>query len=186
MRELHALTFRPQGVTVRVPPGVSVLEGASWAGIAVDSTCGARGTCKKCRIQVLTGDLPVTETDIRAFSTAELEEGWRLACRSVLTEEPVGPLVLHVPALLSAPKAALLGRGRHVVLSPSVQKRHLVLPPATLDDQADDLERLGRELPDLELETPLSVLRSLPSVLRTASFDVTAVVVGNRLVAVTV
>jgi len=86
--------------------------------------------------------------------------------------------------LLTTPKAALLGRGRHVILAPSVQKRHLVLPPATLDDQADDLERLRRVLPDLELEVPLSVHRSLPSGLRSASFDVTAVVVGNRLVAV--
>ena len=43
------LKFSPQNVTHRVPPGVSVFDAASWNGIAIDSTCGGHGTCKKCR-----------------------------------------------------------------------------------------------------------------------------------------
>ena len=38
---------------VRVPAGVSVFDAASWNGIAIDSTCGGHGTCKKCKVQVL-------------------------------------------------------------------------------------------------------------------------------------
>ena len=37
---------------VRVPPGVTVFDAASWNGIAIDSTCGGHGTCHKCRIRV--------------------------------------------------------------------------------------------------------------------------------------
>ena len=37
---------------VRVPPGVTVFDSASWNGIAIDSTCGGHGTCHKCKVQV--------------------------------------------------------------------------------------------------------------------------------------
>ena len=49
------LSFTPSGREVRVPAGVSVFDAASWNGIAIDSTCGGHGTCKKCRIQVVDG-----------------------------------------------------------------------------------------------------------------------------------
>ena len=44
------LTFAPSGTRVRVPPGVTVFDAASWNGIAIDSTCGGHGTCKKCKV----------------------------------------------------------------------------------------------------------------------------------------
>ncbi len=184
MARLRSVTFHPQNVTIRVPPGLSLFEAASWAGVTIDSTCGARGTCHKCRVRMLAGALPVTEVDRRAFADTELERGWRLACRSTLAGQDLQPLELEVPALASKPKAALLGRGRHIVLSPSVQKRHLLLPRPSLDDQASDLDRVGRELSDLELDVPLEALRALAALLRAEGFEVTAVVVGNRLVAV--
>ena len=34
------LSFSPSGRDVRVPPGVTVFDAASWNGIAIDSTCG--------------------------------------------------------------------------------------------------------------------------------------------------
>ena len=34
---------------VRVPYGVTLFDAASWNGIAIDSTCGGHGTCKKCK-----------------------------------------------------------------------------------------------------------------------------------------
>ena len=45
---------------------------------------------------------------------------------------PASDLVVEVPPLQTRPKAALVGVGRHVILRPSVQKRHLVL------ERADD------------------------------------------------
>ena len=37
---------------VRVPPGVTVFDAASWNGIAIDSTCGGHGTCHKCKVRI--------------------------------------------------------------------------------------------------------------------------------------
>ena len=76
------LRFLPDGADVRVPSGTPVFDAASWNGIAIDSTCGGHGTCKKCKVRIVSGDVPVGPLDPRAFSGQELAEGWRLACRA--------------------------------------------------------------------------------------------------------
>jgi Na+-transporting NADH:ubiquinone oxidoreductase subunit NqrF len=66
----------------RVLAGTTIFDAASWNGIAIDSTCGGHGTCKKCKVKVVSGNAPLSAVDPRAFSTEELKNGWRLACRS--------------------------------------------------------------------------------------------------------
>ena len=72
-----------------MPSGTPVFDAASWNGIAIDSTCGGHGTCKKCKVKVLEGDVPVGSVDPRAFSPDELRDGWRLACRALAREDLV-------------------------------------------------------------------------------------------------
>jgi uncharacterized 2Fe-2S/4Fe-4S cluster protein (DUF4445 family) len=172
------LRFLPEGAEVRVPSGTPVFDAASWNGIAIDSTCGGHGTCKKCRVRIVSGDVPVGPLDPRAFSVDELREGWRLACRASAR----GDLVVEVPPLQTRPKAALVGVGRHVILRPAVQKRHLVLDEPTMEDQRSDLQRVLDELDDLEPHASIEMLRSLGSVLRKSGFDVTAVVCDQDLI----
>ena len=170
--------FEPEGAEVRVPGGTPVFDAASWNGIAIDSTCGGHGTCKKCKVRVVSGELPVSAVDPRAFTADELSDGWRLACRAPAR----GELVIEVPPLQTRPKAALVGVGRHVILRPSVQKRHIVLDEPSLEDQRSDLERITEALDDLEPRVELPVLRTLGKVLREANFDVTAVVCDDLLI----
>jgi len=174
------LRFLPEGAEVRVPSGTPVFDAASWNGIAIDSTCGGHGTCKKCRVRVVSGEVPVGPLDPRAFSADELREGWRLACRASAR----GDLVVEVPPLQTRPKAALAGVGRHVILRPAIQKRHLVLEEPSMEDQRSDLRRVLDGLEDLEPQTSIEVLRSLGAVLRSSGYDVTAVVADQELIGV--
>ena len=171
------LRFRPDGPQVRVPPGVTVFDAASWNGVAIDSTCGGHGTCKKCKVRVLAGHSPVSEIDIRAFSAAELRDGWRLACRALAESD----LEIEVPPLTTRPKAATVGVGRQVILRPAAQKRYLELSEPSLSDQRSDAERVLASVDDLELRIEVSVLRRLGRVLRAADFKVTAVIVDDLL-----
>jgi uncharacterized 2Fe-2S/4Fe-4S cluster protein (DUF4445 family) len=172
------LRFLPDGNEVRVPSGTPIFDAASWNGIAIDSTCGGHGTCKKCKVRIVSGDVPVGTIDPRAFSPDELRDGWRLACRAGAR----GDLVVEVPPLQTRPKAALAGVGRHVILRPSVQKRHLVLEEPTLSDQRPDLQRVLDGLDDLEPYASIELLRTLGGTLRKANFDVTAVVCDQELI----
>jgi len=176
--ERARLRFEPEGAEVRVPSGTPVFDAASWNGIAIDSTCGGHGTCKKCKVRVLEGDVPISAVDPRAFTTEELRDGWRLACRAPSR----GELVIEVPPLQTRPKAALVGVGRHVILRPAIQKRHIVLDEPTMEDQRSDFQRVLDALEDLAPRVELPVLRTLGRVLRNASFDVTAVVADDLLI----
>jgi uncharacterized 2Fe-2S/4Fe-4S cluster protein (DUF4445 family) len=164
---------------VRVPPGVSVFDSASWNGIAIDSTCGGHGTCHKCKVRLLPGSTShVTRHDERTFTRSQLDQGWRLACLVQATQD----LDIEVPPLTTRPKAATVGVGRQVILRPAVQKRYVELEEPTLSDQRPDLVRLLDAIDDLEPVPDLHALRRLPSVLRRSGFKVTAVVVDESLV----
>jgi uncharacterized 2Fe-2S/4Fe-4S cluster protein (DUF4445 family) len=172
------LRFSPSDREVRVPPGVSVFDAASWNGIAIDSTCGGHGTCKKCKVQVVDGAVPVSRLDVRTFSGDQLRQGWRLACLAQATTD----LSVDVPPLLTRPKAATVGVGRQVILRPAVQKRYVELTEPTLADQTTDLARLLAAIDDLELRVDLHALRRLPTVARQSDFALTAVVVDDVLI----
>jgi uncharacterized 2Fe-2S/4Fe-4S cluster protein (DUF4445 family) len=173
-----ALHFTPSGTDVRVPAGVSVFDAASWNGIAIDSTCGGHGTCKKCKVRIVDGHVPATPLDERAYSEQELEQGWRLACRA----EARTDLVVDVPPLVTRPKAATVGVGRQVILRPALQKRYVELDEPTLADQRTDLERLRDAVDDLDLHVDVGVLRRLPRVLRESHYRVTCVVADDLLI----
>ncbi len=177
------LRFEPTGENgaaakeARVPAGTTVFDAASWNGIAIDSTCGGHGTCKKCKVRVASGTLPLSAVDPRAFTVEELKDGWRLACRALAEED----LVIDVPPLQTRPKAALVGVGRHVILRPAVQKRYLELAEPTLEDQTSDLERVLAAMDDVELRVSLELVRTLGGTLRSSDFKVTAVLCDDLL-----
>jgi uncharacterized 2Fe-2S/4Fe-4S cluster protein (DUF4445 family) len=172
------LYFEPAGTRVRVPPGVTLFDAASWNGIAIDSTCGGHGTCKKCKVRIIEGGAEVTPLDVRAFSPDELRDGWRLACRVVTAAD----LRVDVPPLVTRPKAATVGVGRQVILRPAAQKRYLELDEPSLADQLTDLERVLAAVDDLELRADLHALRVIGRVLRAADYKVTAVIVDDVLI----
>ena len=172
------LSFRPEGGEVRVPAGTTVFDAASWNGIAIDSTCGGHGTCRKCKVRVASGEVPIDAVDPRAFSPDELRDGWRLACRAAAAED----LEIDVPPLQTRPKAALVGVGRHVILRPSVQKRHIVMEEPSLEDQASDLERIAAAVDDIALTFHPAAVRTIGRTLRQSNFDVTVVVCDELVI----
>ena len=164
--------------TITVPTGVSAFDAASWNGIAIDSTCGGYGTCKKCKVKITSGDVPISPLDNRAFSGSELSQGWRLAC----LVRTVKNISIDVPPLTTRPKAATVGVGRQVILRPAVQKRYVELAEPTLHDQRTDIVRLLDAIDDIEATVSLASIRSLPQTLRSSDFKVTAVFIDQALI----
>ncbi|MFA5424062.1 MAG: ASKHA domain-containing protein [Phycisphaerae bacterium] len=46
------ITFQPDGKRVSIHAGASLLEAANFAGIILNSSCGGKGTCKKCTVLI--------------------------------------------------------------------------------------------------------------------------------------
>src|SRR5947208_2227257 len=93
----------------------------------------------------------------------------RTSCSA--TTSGAGDLEIDVPPLQTRPKAALVGVGRHVILRPSVQKRHVALAEPSLEDQASDLERIAAAVDDIALQFHPAVARTVGRTLRQSNFD---------------
>lgn len=74
----------PDGRTVRVPPGATVLEALRESNVAMASVCGGHGRCTTCRIHCGTGldELtPPGRVEKSALLSINAPHGWRLACQ---------------------------------------------------------------------------------------------------------
>ena len=173
--------YLPFDRVTRVPPGTTLFSAAHWIGLPIDSTCGGRGTCGKCKVRVVEGRTEAETADHRLLRPAEIADGWRLSCQARIYED----MTCEVPQLLRVPKAATMGLGRLVILDPNVRKVYLELAEPTLEDQRSDVMRLKEALTaeGHDMVAGVPVLRTLPHVLREADFKVTAVLAGEHLVA---
>ena len=95
------VTYLPFDRTTRVPPGTTVFSAAHWIGLPIDSTCGGRGTCGKCKVRVIRGGAEAETADHRQLRPAEIAEGWRLSCQARIYQD----MTCEVPQLLRVPKA---------------------------------------------------------------------------------
>lgn len=87
----------PDGRSVRIPKGLSVLDASRRAGIPHASICGGRARCTTCRVRVLLGSealsLP-SPAEARALSPLGVDRAVRLACQlKPATDISVWPLL---------------------------------------------------------------------------------------------
>ncbi len=182
MREAEVLVcFRPSGREAYVLPGTRLIEAAAEAGLMIETPCGGQGICGRCRVRVATGATEPNTAERETFSSAELEQGWRLACQTTVS----GPAEVEIP-----PESRAAAEHQILVRSsdaagpsddPPVRKRYVELSPPRRGDDAPDAARLERALGGGPLEIELSLLRELPGRMRQAQFHGTAVLSERRL-----
>ena len=88
-----SLTILPDGLTVAVAPGVSVLEACREHDIDLPGICGGRGRCRECRVTVVGREVAPSALDQSLLEPDDLAKGWRLSCQ--LTVD--GDLTVELP-----------------------------------------------------------------------------------------
>ena len=166
------VTFLPSGRTIEVASGTTLYKAAVEAGVELNSVCGGKGKCGKCRVQVH-GNYELDH--IHPLTREELETGSFLACATRVR----GEVRVFIPDTSTAGKGQILTTCKAACRRPDppLRKVALTVPPPTLNDNLADLERVLRALgpslagdPHLELGT----LQELPAVLRKRNFHMTA------------
>lgn len=81
------LEIRSNTRTLRIQAekGACILDILREWDLHPDAPCGGRGTCGKCKIRLIEGNLPVTPEDQKHFTEQEQKAGMRLACRAHLS-----------------------------------------------------------------------------------------------------
>lgn len=157
------------GREVRVPliGRPTVAELVFDAGFALDTACGGKGICGRCRLRL--GEGSYETLDGQRFSVAEGEELEALGCRVRV----VGPAArIHLPDGSLIEQQAQIHEDYHSPPGPReplLRRFRLHCKPATLEHPAADIERLIEELRGADvagpLNCPLEILRSLPDAL---------------------
>ena len=175
--------FQPSGALVEVSEGTSLLAASRQAGVALESPCGGRGTCGKCRV-IVDGDAgPLTDAEQRHLSPEEIHAGYRLGCQAVVASD----LLVRVPEGSQVYSVSILSQGltREVALEPWVRRVTLYVPPSTLEDQASDLAALQKAWQQQgfdDLSVSLGALRRLPAALRQDDGLVTLILADGELI----
>jgi uncharacterized 2Fe-2S/4Fe-4S cluster protein (DUF4445 family) len=173
------ITFQPAGRSVFVLPHTSLVEAAGLAGIILQTPCGGKGTCGKCRVRVLSGRTSAAgQAAGGPLTERQLGDGYRLACRASAET----PLVVEVPeeSTFGAHLQILVGdTGEKGNLNPAVHKVHFRLPPPTSEDVRPDLARLRDAVGDVAV--PADLLTEIPAFLRAHGWQGTAVIASGEL-----
>ncbi len=188
------VTFQPGGKAVVVPAGTELLAAARAAGVEIDSPCGGEGTCGKCMVRVLAGE--VDSESLGLLSHDAVADGYVLACKTrvlapAVTVEVPEPESREHGKFSDSPDDVFLIR--HELLpktwdfDPLALKWLLEVPPPRLEQGMSDLDRLVRSIQHdwgkSEVTVPLAVMRKLADALRAehGQVTVTLIRVDDRL-----
>lgn len=168
-----------------VSAGSTILQAAIAAGVHLQSACGGKGTCGKCRVILSPEDRTEPLPEEKKFlSDEQSANGVVLACKRNV-ESNINVLLIQQKDVFD--RKTQLGQENQVYeLAPLVRKQVVKVSVPSTSDQRSDWERLVAELP--ESDTPLrfnrGIAAKLPKILRDASFQVTVVTAGDELFAV--
>lgn len=174
--------FEPFGVTKQVDAGITLLDAANAAGVEIESICGGRGTCAKCKVIAPHGLAAPTSQELKKLTEDELRAGYRLACQAVIESD----VEVVVPEESRRSRVSILQEGvqSDIPFEPWVRRHILHVPEATLEDQIPDLLNVARSWPEHSsaLTCSLRALRQLPSALRAKGGHITLVTVDDCVV----
>ena len=157
------ITFLPDHIEAEIIEGMTVLQAAAAAGAAIDGNCAGAGTCGKCKVKILQGDLSQCEDPHGKLSEYEKQAGIRLACCHRVT----GNMVVEIPNTTTTAerKRKLIRLPEGFRISPLVEKCFLQVPETNLKESDSDEDRISSAA-GRKLGLSLAAVRKLPQILR--------------------
>ena len=197
MGERGTIVYMPEGKRSEAKIGMKLLDVSKRIGVDIESICGGKGTCGKCKVIVDRGmeNLnKVTANERRRLPEDLVNKGYRLACEAELEKfeelyrvgQTHGHVIITVPPESRGGTQRILTGGveTEITLAPSVNKCYLELPKPSLEDFRADYERVMDGLKEdcgLDgLEVDRDLLGQFPQVLRDSDWKVTLGLLENR------
>ncbi len=186
------VTFQIEGATpviMECNAGDNLLELARRGNVAIDAPCSGNGSCGKCRVKLVEGELDSLHS--RHITDDEWELGWRLSCNSKVLSD----CTVFVPDIASAyqsrMKTADLSSPKEIAIFEDCQNHlresgiHFVnnfravvvtMAEPTLDDTMPDNERLTWAIQEAlgveKVKIPYGVMTRMAHVLREFNWTV--------------
>lgn len=185
---MPSIVFLPFHKAIGVDGRRTLLELARELGLPLQAPCGGKRFCGRCQVVIEDGGgLPPPTDREREVLKERVEQGWRLACETVLS----GPARVYVPEeSLIRPPIILTTDGFGDIparLQPPTEPYGLRVPVPVQERVIADRERLLKALAAeyglKNVDTDPGCLADLPRTLRARKGEVTAAVRNRREVA---
>jgi len=175
--------FLPSGRRGEVPEGKTVLEASIELGVGIESLCGGKRSCGKCKVKWVQGDLsPFTEEEGKLITESERAEGYRLGCAAQI----LGNVQIFVPEESRTQEQVVRKEASEISieLKPAITLQFVELSPPSLHDPLGDFDRLQKalseryHLPEIQIDYP--ALLKLSHVLRQGHWKATVATWMNK------
>jgi len=142
MTDLIKIFFDPMNKEVEVKRGTMLLDAIREAGIRIESICGGKGECGKCRVILVKGEVSRLSTKCENFlSPQEISEGHRLACQIRVLND--SEFIIPVESLVVNPKILTSTEMGIERLDPASKKYLVTLLPPTRHDEPHAIKLKG-------------------------------------------
>lgn len=178
----HLVLFQPDGIRIEVSEGAMLSDAMKDAGMKIQFPCGGAGKCGKCAVEIHPATSDPTPQDIRNLRPQDIADGFRLACCTKVDRDM--SVLINPNIRVSDGQILIDGVERTFEMDPVVSKQYLELPEPTLEDQTPDLLRIVKALSPGKEDCPdigLEILRTLPEILRSSEYKVTAISSSAKL-----
>jgi uncharacterized 2Fe-2S/4Fe-4S cluster protein (DUF4445 family) len=182
------VVFQPSGRRGVIKKGISIIEASRELGGDIETLCGGKGICGKCKVQIQEGSFPKLDihSTLQNVSSWQREEerfinedqkrlGYRLGCCAKIQ----GDVLVYVPEESRAGKQLVSKACReiHIDHNPAVKLYPVKVNPPTIEEPTGDFERVCKALENkyglVNLTIDFYALRELPSVIREGNWKVT-------------
>lgn len=134
MGDLVKIFFDPMSKEIEVKRGALLLDAIREAGIRIESICGGKGECGKCRVILNKGEVSRLSTKSEKFlSPQEISEGYRLACQIRVLGD--SEFTVPVESLVVSPKILISTEMVIDRLDPASKRYLVTLLPTRGDEQ---------------------------------------------------
>ncbi len=125
MADMIRVVFHPMEKMVSAVPGSTVLAALRSAGIQVESICGGKGECSKCKVIHVHGDCDAgTPGAIRGLTEDEISQNYCRACQTHILGHC--EFIIPVESRIDSPKILRNHQEEVTEYAPSVTKHLLV------------------------------------------------------------
>ncbi len=191
----HSVVFLPSDIKVMVDDGSTILSAARMGDEAIETICGGKASCGKCKVRILEGKnnkhnivstmghlLPLTDEEQNYSKRHRIEHDQRLACQAKIK----GDVVVMVPEESRIRRLVVQKETgeKTINLDPAIRKYHITIAPPDLENSRTDWDILQKSIEDkyslCDLSIDREALESLPKILQESNGEVTIALWDDR------
>jgi uncharacterized 2Fe-2S/4Fe-4S cluster protein (DUF4445 family) len=173
------------------------------SGIRINSFCGGKGNCGKCKVLVQKGlnclNLP-TESESEFLTKIEIKNGWRLACQTRLNRTKISEIqeikkpqlrvFLPDDLIIEDFKILTSGINKGVKINPYIRKVFIKVEKPSLERPIPDLERVISTLKAsnenfrniIQIDVNFALIKKIHETLNKGNNEITLIISNDRRV----